>query len=47
MALPQPTVYGVPMSRLVCLSIAVVLSLLSVVATAAPIHKPRIASVLN
>ena len=36
---PQPTVYGVPMSRFVCLSIAVVLSLLSVVATAAPIHK--------
>src|SRR6202020_3464683 len=28
------------MSRLVCLSIAIVLSLLSVVATAAPIHKP-------
>src|ERR1700681_1234468 len=40
MALPQPTVYGVPMSRLVCLSIAAVLSLLSVVAMAAPIHKP-------
>src|ERR1700728_2638006 len=39
MALPRPTVYGVPMSRLVCLSIAAVLSLLSVVATAAPIHK--------
>ena len=39
MALPRPTVYGVPMSRLVCLSIAVVLSLLSVIATAAPIHK--------
>ena len=39
MALPQPIVYGVPMSRLVCLSIAVVLSLLSVVATAAPVHK--------
>jgi hypothetical protein len=35
---PQPIVYGVPMSRLVCLSIAV-LSLLSVVATAAPIQK--------
>src|SRR6202045_5138045 len=40
MAFPQPTVYGVPMPRLVCLSIAAVLSLLSVVATAAPIHKP-------
>jgi hypothetical protein len=39
MAFPQPVVYGVPMSRLMCLSIAVVLSLLSVVATAAPIHK--------
>ena len=39
MAFPQPTVYGVLMSRLVCLSIAVVLSLLSVVAPAAPIHK--------
>jgi hypothetical protein len=39
MAIPQPTVYGVLMSRLVCLSIAVVLSLLPVVAPAAPIHK--------
>ena len=39
MALPLPIVYGVPMSRLVCLSIAVVLSLLSAVATAGPIHK--------
>jgi hypothetical protein len=39
MAIPQPTVYDVAMSRLMCLSIAVVLSLLSVVATAAPIHK--------
>jgi hypothetical protein len=39
MAFQQPTVYGVPMSRLVCLSIAVVLSLLSVGAPAAPIHK--------
>ena len=38
-AFPQPTVYGVLMSRLVCLSIAVVLSLLSVVAQAAPVHK--------
>src|ERR1700730_4273050 len=40
MALRQPTVYGVPMSRLMCLSIAAVLSLLSVIATAAPIRKP-------
>src|ERR1700732_1118022 len=39
MAFPQPTVYGVLMSRFVCLSIAVVLSLLSAVALAAPIHK--------
>jgi hypothetical protein len=36
---PQPTVYGVPMSRLVCLSIVFVLSLLSVAAPAAPVHK--------
>jgi uncharacterized protein (DUF1330 family) len=35
MAIPQPTVYVVLMSRLVCLLIAVVLSLLSVVALAA------------
>jgi len=35
----EPTVYGAPMSRLVCLSIAVILSLLSAVATAATIHK--------
>jgi hypothetical protein len=40
MAFPQPTVYGASMSRLVCLSIAAVLSLLSVIATAAPIHRP-------
>ena len=40
MAFPQPTVYGVLMSRLVCLSIAVVLSLLPVVAPAAPVRKP-------
>ena len=40
MAFPQPAVYGGLMSRLMCLSIAVVLSLLSVVATAAPVHKP-------
>jgi hypothetical protein len=39
MAFPQPTVYGVAMSRLVCLSIALVLSLLSVAAPAAPVHK--------
>jgi hypothetical protein len=39
MAFPLPTVYGVPMSRLVCLSIAVILSLMSVAASAAPIHK--------
>src|SRR6266481_9493972 len=37
--LPTPTIYGVLMSRLVCLSIAVVLSLLSVVAASAPNHK--------
>jgi hypothetical protein len=35
----QPNVYGVRMSRLMCLSIAAVLALLSVVATAAPVHK--------
>jgi hypothetical protein len=40
MALAQPTVYGAPMSRPVCLLIAVVLSLLPVVAQAAPVHKP-------
>lgn len=39
MAIPQPTVYGAPMSRLVCLFIAVVLSLLPVVTAAAPVHK--------
>ena len=39
MAFPQPTGYGAAMSRLLCLSIAVVLSLLPVVAPAAPIHK--------
>jgi hypothetical protein len=38
-ALPRPIGYGAPMSRLVCLSIAAVLSLLSVAATAAPVHK--------
>src|SRR6185312_14654771 len=35
----RPNVYGVLMLRLMCLSIAAVLSLLSVVATAAPVHK--------
>jgi hypothetical protein len=39
MAFPQPTVYGARMSRLVCLFIAVVVSLLSAAAPAAPIHK--------
>ena len=39
MAFPQPTVYYALMSRIMCLSIAVVLSLLPVVAPAAPIHK--------
>ena len=39
MALSRPTVYATPMSRLMCLSIAVVFSLLSVVAVAEPIHK--------
>jgi hypothetical protein len=39
MAFPQPTVYDALMSRLVCLSIAIVLSLLSVAAPAAPVHK--------
>ena len=39
MAFRQPSVYGARMSRLMCLSIAVVLSLLSVAASGAPIHK--------
>jgi hypothetical protein len=39
MASQRPTVYGERMSRLVCLSIAVVLSLMSVAAPAAPVHK--------
>ena len=39
MAPQQSTVYGVHMSRLVSLSIAIVLSLLSVAALAAPVHK--------
>jgi hypothetical protein len=36
MVFPQPIVYGVPMSRLLCLSIAVAVTLLSVAAQAAP-----------
>ena len=39
MVFAESTAYGVLMVRLVCLSIAVVLSLLSVVAQAAPSHK--------
>ena len=39
MAFAQPTVYGAPMSRLVSLLIAIVFSLLSVAAPAAPTHK--------
>lgn len=39
MVFPPPDVYGAPMSRIVCLSIAVVLSLLSVAAQAAAVHK--------
>jgi hypothetical protein len=39
MALQQPGVYGAPMTRLVSLSIVIVLSLLSVAATAAPANK--------
>jgi hypothetical protein len=39
MAFRQPSVYGAAMSRLMCLTIAVVLSLLPVLAPAAPIHK--------
>jgi hypothetical protein len=39
MSLSQRTVYAALMSRLVCLAIAIVLSLLSVAAPAAPIHK--------
>jgi hypothetical protein len=40
MAFVQSTVYGVPMSRFVCLLIAVV-SLLPVTALAQAVHKPR------
>jgi hypothetical protein len=39
MAFPQPAAYGALMSRFVCLFIAVVLSLLSIAATAGTIHK--------
>ena len=39
MVFPPPNVYGEPMSRLLCLSIAVAVSLLSVVAQAAPVQK--------
>ena len=39
MVFPKPIVYCEFMARLVCLSVAVVLSLLSVVAQAAPTHK--------
>ena len=39
MALPPPNVYGEPMSRLMCLSIAVAVTLLSVAAQAAPVQK--------
>jgi hypothetical protein len=35
----QRTVYGVLMARFICLSIAAALSLLSIIAQAAPIHK--------
>ena len=39
MVIPQPNAYGGLMSRALCLSLAVVLSLLSVVAQAAPVQK--------
>jgi hypothetical protein len=39
MAFPRPIAYCAAMSRLMCLSIAVVVSLLPVVAPAAPVHK--------
>jgi hypothetical protein len=39
MAFAEPTVYGAPMSRLVCLLTAIVFSLLSVAAPAAPSQK--------
>src|SRR5580704_14327872 len=39
MAFARLTVYSAPMFRLVCLSIAIVLSLLSVAAPSAPVHK--------
>src|SRR5450755_5155556 len=39
MAPQQSSLYGVRMSRLMCLSIAILLSLFSVAAPAAPVHK--------
>ena len=39
MVFPPPNVYGEPMSRLMCLSIAVVLSLVSLATQAAPVQK--------
>jgi hypothetical protein len=39
MAFAEPIGYGAPMSRFICLSIAVVLSLLPAVTPAKPIHK--------
>ena len=39
MAFPQPNLYSALMSRLICLSIAIVVSLLSMAAHAAPIQK--------
>jgi hypothetical protein len=39
MARGQPSVYGPPMSRLICLSIALVLSLLCAAAQASPGHQ--------
>jgi hypothetical protein len=39
MAFQESSVYGALMSRIMCLSIAVVLSLASIAASAAPIHK--------
>lgn len=42
MALRSPPFYGQPMSRLLCFSIAIVLSLSSVVADAAPRHKKQV-----
>ncbi|TYL90978.1 hypothetical protein FXB40_30620 [Bradyrhizobium rifense] len=39
MAFPRPTVYGRPMSRLLCLFVAVILSLLPATAPAEPVAK--------